>query len=56
MVLGVEGEQRFRIVEIVEQLPYIIAEVIPLEDDGASWLMRAWLPTFGKPRRSTYRS
>ena len=36
MVLGVEGEQRFRIVEIVEQLPYIIAEVIPLEDDGAS--------------------
>ena len=36
MVIGVEGEQRFRIVEIVEQLPYIIAEVIPLEDDGAS--------------------
>ena len=36
MVIGVEGQQRFRIVEIVEQLPYIIAEVIPLEDDGAS--------------------
>ena len=35
MVIGVEGEQRFRIIEIVEQLPYITAEVMPLEDDVA---------------------
>ena len=35
MLIGVEGEQRFRIVEIVEQLPYVIAEVLPLEDDGS---------------------
>ena len=31
MLIGVEGERRFRIVEIVEQLPYVIAEVMPLE-------------------------
>ena len=36
MLIGVKGEQRFRIVEIIEQLPYITAEVTPLEDDGAS--------------------
>ena len=35
MVLGVEGERRFRIVEIVERLPYISAEVMLLEDDPA---------------------
>jgi len=35
MLIGVKGERRFRIVEIVEQLPYITAEVTPLED-GAS--------------------
>ena len=35
MLIGVEGEQRFRIVEIVEQLPYVIAEVLPLEDDDS---------------------
>ncbi|MDE2716602.1 MAG: LON peptidase substrate-binding domain-containing protein [Chloroflexota bacterium] len=33
MLIGVRGERRFRIVEIVEQLPYITAEVLPLEDD-----------------------
>ncbi len=33
MVMVVEGEQRFRIVEIVRETPYIIAEVNPLEDD-----------------------
>ena len=36
MLIGVKGERRFRVVEIVEQLPYIVAEVVPLEDDGAS--------------------
>ena len=35
MLIGVEGERRFRIVEIVEQLPYVIAEVVPLEDDDS---------------------
>ena len=34
MLIGVKGEQRFRILEIVEQLPYIIAEVVPLVDDA----------------------
>ena len=34
MLIGVKGEQRFRIVEIVEQLPYIIAEVVPVVDDA----------------------
>ena len=34
MLIGVKGERRFRIVEIVEQLPYVIAEVAPLEDDA----------------------
>ena len=34
MLIGVMGERRFRIVEIVEQLPYITAEVLPLEDDA----------------------
>ena len=33
MLIGVKGEQRFRIVEIVEQVPYITAEVLLLEDD-----------------------
>ena len=36
MVIGVEGERRFRIVEVVEQLPYITAEVMTLEDDSAT--------------------
>ncbi|MYD52649.1 MAG: peptidase S16 [Dehalococcoidia bacterium] len=35
MLIGVKGERRFRIVEIVEQLPYITAEVLPLEDDDS---------------------
>ena len=35
MLIGVEGERRFRIVEIVEQLPYVTAEVLPLEDDDS---------------------
>ena len=35
MLIGTKGECRFRIVEIVEQLPYITAEVVPLEDDGS---------------------
>ncbi len=35
MLIGVEGERRFRIVEIVERLPYVIAEVLPLEDDDS---------------------
>ena len=35
MLIGTKGERRFRIVEIVEQLPYITAEVVPLEDDVA---------------------
>lgn len=33
MLIGVKGERRFRIVEIVEQVPYITAEVMPLNDD-----------------------
>ena len=36
MVIGVEGEQRFRIVKIVDQIPYVTAEVTLLEDDDAS--------------------
>lgn len=36
MLIGVKGEQRIRIVEIVEQLPYITAEVFLLDDDTAS--------------------
>ena len=36
MLIGVKGEQRIRIVEIVEQLPYITAEVLLLDDDIAS--------------------
>ena len=36
MLIGVRGEQRFRIVEILEQTPYITAEVTPLEDDDPS--------------------
>ena len=36
MVIGVEGEQRFRIVKIVDQLPYITADVTLLEDDDSS--------------------
>ena len=35
MLIGTKGERRFRIVEIVDQLPYITAEVIPLEDDDS---------------------
>ncbi len=35
MLIGTKGERRFRIVEIVEQLPYITAEVLPLEDDDS---------------------
>ena len=35
MLIGTKGERRFRIVEIVEQLPYITAEVVPLEDDDS---------------------
>ena len=35
MLIGTKGERRFRIVEIVEQLPYITAEVISLEDDDS---------------------
>ena len=36
MLIGVKGEQRIRIVEIVEQLPYVTAEVMFLEDEVAS--------------------
>ena len=36
MLIGVKGEQRFRIVKIVERLPYITAEVLPLEENTAS--------------------
>ncbi len=36
MVIGVEGEQRFRIVKIVDQVPYITADVTLLEDDASS--------------------
>ncbi len=36
MVIGVEGEQRFRIVKIVDQVPYITADVSLLKDDDAS--------------------
>ncbi len=32
MLIGVKGERRFRIAEIVEQVPYITAEVVPLDD------------------------
>lgn len=35
MLLGVEGERRFRIAEILGKTPYITAEVTPLEDDAA---------------------
>ena len=35
MLMAARGERRFRIVEIVEQLPYVIAEVTPLEDDDS---------------------
>ena len=35
MVIVVEGQSRFRIVEIVEGLPYITAEVEVLQDDDA---------------------
>ncbi len=35
MMIGVEGEHRFRIVEIVEQMPYIKAEVEVLQEDSA---------------------
>jgi len=35
MVIGVEGEQRFRITEIVEQFPYIKVEAELLHDDSA---------------------
>ena len=33
MLIGVKGEQRFRIVEVLEQAPYITAEVMPLKGD-----------------------
>ncbi len=36
MVIGVEGEQRFRIANIVDQVPYISADIILLEDDDSS--------------------
>ncbi len=36
MVIGVEGEQRFRIANIVDQVPYITADIILLEDDDSS--------------------
>ncbi len=36
MVIGVEGEKRFRIVKIFDQLPYITADVTLMEDDGSS--------------------
>ena len=36
MLIGVKGERRFRIAEIVEQVPYITAEAMPLDDDAAS--------------------
>ena len=36
MVIGVEGEQRFRIVKIVDQVPYITADIILMEDDDSS--------------------
>ena len=35
MLIGTKGERRFRIVEIVDQLPYITAEVDLLEDDDS---------------------
>ena len=36
MLIGVKGEQRIRIVEIVQQLPYLTAEVLLLDDDTVS--------------------
>ena len=36
MMIGVEGERRFRITDIVEQLPYMKIEAQLLQDDPAS--------------------
>ena len=36
MLIGVKGERRYRVLQIVERLPYIKAEVLPLEDDSAT--------------------
>ena len=36
MLIGVKGERRYRVLQIVERLPYITAEVLPLEDDSAT--------------------
>ena len=36
LLIGVVGERRYRVLQIVERLPYITAEVLPLEDDSAT--------------------